>query len=218
MSHARSQNGMTLPEVLVALLVFSAIAATSVYALRLGVDSRDQLARVDDELKKFQIARTLIKTDFAQVTPRRVRNAFGDVEETVFRGNLESFGARREEDERLLAAFVRDGWVNPDAQSPRSALQYVEYVFRNGALLRRSRTYLDETDNADWNERVLFDDLVDARAGFLLGEQRGELEWTDIWPVGGTVAPPQAVSITIEQEGREPVEKYIWIGALGGGA
>jgi prepilin-type N-terminal cleavage/methylation domain-containing protein len=59
------QQGLTLPEVLIALLVFSAIAATSVYALRLGVDSRDQLARVDDELKSFQLARTLIKEDMA---------------------------------------------------------------------------------------------------------------------------------------------------------
>jgi general secretion pathway protein J len=210
----RRQRGLTLPEVLIALLVFSAIAATSVYALRLGVDSRDQLARVDDELKAFQIARAIIKEDMAQVTMRRVRNEFGDMEETVFRGNLESFGARREDDERLLAAFVRGGWINPDAEAPRSALQYVEYVYRNGALIRRSRAYLDEAPDADMSERVLFGDLQDARATFLLGEARGELEWADIWPVGANAPPPKAVAITLEREGRPPLQQFFWIGAF----
>lgn len=213
-----SQKGLTLPEVLVALLVFSAIAATSVYALRLGVDSRDQLARIDDELKSFQIARAIIKEDMAQLAMRRVRNEFGDMEETVFRGNLDSFGARREDDERLLAAFVRGGWINPDAEAPRSALQYVEYVYRNGALIRRSRTYLDEAPDADVSERVLFGDLLDARATFLLRETRGELEWADIWPVGANAAPPKAVAITIEREGRAPLQQFFWIGAFAGPA
>ncbi|PQA86802.1 type II secretion system minor pseudopilin GspJ [Hyphococcus luteus] len=210
------QKGMTLPEVLIALLVFAAIATASVYALRLGVDSRDQLARVDAELKTFQIARTLIKEDMAQVTMRRVRNQFGDMEETVFRGNLESFGARREDDERLLAAFVRGGQINPDAAAPRSALQYVEYVYRNGALIRRSRAYLDEAEDADVIERVLFDGLLDAKAEFLLGEQRGELEWADIWPVGAGSAPPRAVAITLERENRPPLRQLFWIGSVGG--
>lgn len=211
------QQGMTLPEVLIALLVFAAIAATSVYALRLGVDSRDQLARIDDDLKTFQIARTLIKEDMAQVTLRRVRNEYGDMVETVFRGNLESFGARREDDERLLASFVRGGWINPDAESPRSALQYVEYVYRNGALIRRSRAYLDEASGADVSERVLFDGLDDAQASFLLRETRGELEWADIWPVGSASPPPKAVAITIEREGRPPVRQLFWVGAIGSG-
>lgn len=212
----RRQKGLTLPEVLVALLVFSAIAATSVYALRLGVDSRDQLARVDDELKTFQIARAIVKEDMAQVAMRRVRNEFGGMEETVFRGNLESFGARREDDERLLAAFVRGGRINPDAEAPRSALQYVEYVFRDGALIRRARAYVDEAPGADVNERVLFGDLLDARASFLLGEQRGDLEWADIWPVGTSAPPPKAVAITLEREGRPPLLQYFWIGEFAG--
>ncbi len=216
MTFARRQKGMTLPEVLIALMVFAAIATASVYALRLGVDSRDQLARVDEELKSFQIARTLIKEDMAQVAPRRVRNEFGDMEETVFRGNLESFGARREDDERLLAAFVRGGAINPDAVAPRSTLQFVEYVYRNGALIRRSRAYLDEAENSDAVERILFDGLVDARAEFLLRENRGDLEWADIWPVGGAGQPPKAVSITLERENAGPLRQLFWIGAVGG--
>lgn len=209
--NARAQKGLTLPEVLIALLVFSAIAATAVYALRLGVDSRDQLAVVDDDLKSFQIARTLIKEDLAQITARTVRDEFGDGRPAPFMGNLQNFASRREDDERVLASFVRAGWINPGAEEPRSALQYVEYVFRDGALLRRSRAYLDEASGADADERVLFANLVDAQAAFLIGEQRGELEWSDIWPVSGRGSAPQALSITLDREGREPVEQLFWI-------
>ncbi|WP_428409172.1 type II secretion system minor pseudopilin GspJ [Hyphococcus sp.] len=215
---ARAQQGLTLPEVLIALLVFSAIAATAVYSLRLGVDSRDQLASVDKDLKSFQIARTLIKEDLAQVSARRVRDEFGDGRPAAFMGNLETFGARRQEDERVLASFVRAGWINPGADEPRSALQYVEYVFRGGALIRRTRAYLDEASDADTSERILFGGLLDARAAFLLGEQRGELDWADIWPVSGAGAPPRALSIILEREGRAPIEQLFWIGAVEAGS
>ncbi len=213
------QKGLTLPEVLIALLVFAAIAATSVYALRLGVDSRDQLAHIDDELKSFQIARTLIKEDLTQLTLRIVRDEFGEPRPAAFLGNLTSFGARREDDERILASFVRNGWLNPGAGEPRSALQYVEYVYRGGALVRRSRAYLDDATGADFSERVLFDGLIDARAAFLLNEVRGELNWSEIWPVtGGSLPPPEAISITLDREGRAPVEQFFWIGKIEAGA
>ncbi len=215
--NSSQQKGMTLPEVLIALLVFSAIAATSVYALRLGVDSRDQLARVDDELKSFQLTRTLIKEDMAQVTQRNVRDEFGVTQPAAFLGNLSSFGARREDDERVLASFVREGWLNPGANEPRSSLQYVEYVYRGGALLRRNRAYLDDASRADETERVLFDGLADARAAFLLNEVRGELNWSDIWPVTGASPPPLAISITLDREGRAPLEQLFWLGRAGVG-
>jgi general secretion pathway protein J len=207
---------MTLPEVMIALLVFAAIASTSVYALRLGVDSRDQLGRVDDSLKSFQIARTLIKEDLAQATDRIVRDEFGAPLPAAFRGNLVSFGGSAADDERLLAAFVRAGWRNHEARAPRSALQYVEYVFKNGALIRRARVYLDDTANADVMERTLFEGLDDARMAFLTGELRGELQWADIWPVPGRPAAPRAVSLTLEREGEEPLEQLFWIGEVGG--
>ncbi len=208
------QRGMTLPEVLVALLVFAAIASASVYALRLGVDSRDQLAAADAELKAFQIARTLIKEDLAQVTRRKVRDEFGEIGPAAFRGNLVTFGGRVEDDENVLMAFVRDGWVNPGAHAPRSALQYVEYIFRDGALIRRARIYLDEAAQSDVIERVLFDGLEGASAAFLVGEERGELAWADIWPVSAASAPPPAVALRLEWPDRAPLEQRFWIGEM----
>lgn len=211
----QKQKGMTLPEVMVALLVFSLISASSVYALRLGVDSRDQLEAADAELKSLQLARILIKEDLAQIVARPVRNEFGEQGQFIFEGGQSVFGGRIEDDERILFSFVRGGRINPGALAPRSALQHVEYVFRDGAVVRRSRSFVDETTNSETVERIIFDDIQDARAEFLNGQVRGELDWADAWPVGGNGRPPRAVAVITEKENTPPLRQLFWIGGLG---
>ena len=220
------QKGLTLAEVMVALLIFSLIAASSVYALRLGVESRDQLEAADDELKRLQLARLLIKEDLAQITPRPARDEFGIAPASVFFGGEVVFSGRREDDERILLSFVRGGWVNPGAVSPRSALQHVEYVFTGGALVRRARAFVDETQASEGFERVLFDNLDEAYTEFLVGEVRGDLDWADAWPLDGAViggagggadaSLPRAVALVMRmEEGAPLLRQYFWLGELG---
>ncbi len=210
------QRGFTLPEVLVALLIFALIAAASVYALRLGVDSRDQLSESDERLKELQIARLLIKEDFAQITPRPVRDEFGILTPAFFHGGQSLFLRRPEDGEDVLVSFVRAGWINPNAQSPRSALQYVEYILKDGALIRRARVYLDDASRSERLERVLFDGLESVNIEFLAGEVRRELQWADAWPVAGAQSPPpQAVAITTTDTDGAELRQLFWIGDLG---
>lgn len=214
---AGAQAGMTLAEVMVALLVFSLIAASSVYALRLGVESRDQLELADDELKRFQLARLLIKEDLAQVVARPARDEFGVQRSAVFMGGQAVFGGSVEDDEEILLSFVRGGWTNPGAVAPRSAIQHVEYIFRNGALIRRARAFVDEAQNSERFERVIFEDIEDAYAEFLIGETRGELDWAEAWPLGpGGERPPPAVALVIEEaDEAAPLRMLFWIGDVG---
>lgn len=214
--HVKSQNGVTLPEVLISLLIFALIASASVYALRLGVDSREQLSAADDQLKKLQIARILIKQDLAQVVARPARDEFGGLSPVYFSGGQTSFASRVEDDEKILISFTRGGWLNARAATPRSALQYVDYIFKGGAVIRRARIYIDETPNAEYVERVLFDGLSDASAKFLIGEFRGELDWADAWPISGSgQRPPRAVALVLEENGTETLRQLFWIGELG---
>ena len=212
------QKGLTLAEVMIALLVFSLIAASSVYALRLGVESRDQLETADSELKRLQLARLLVKEDLAQIVARPARDAFGVQVPAVFQGGQSVFGGRVEDDEEILMSFVRGGWINPQAIAPRSALQHVEYIFRDGEVIRRARTFVDETQGGEHVERVVFDGLEDAYTEFLIGEVRGELDWAEAWPVGNDGSrPPQAVALVIEEEGVPPLRQLFWLGDLGAG-
>jgi len=212
----QSQKGVTLPEVLISLLIFALIASASVYALRLGVDSREQLSAADQQLKKLQIARILIKEDLAQVVARPARDEFGGLSPVYFAGGQTSFAGRAEDDEKILVSFTRGGWLNARAATPRSTLQHVEYIFKGGAIIRRARIYLDEAPNAEIVERVLFDGLTGANAQFLIGEFRGELDWADVWPVsGGAQRPPRAVALVLEQGGSETLRQLFWIGEVG---
>lgn len=211
-----SQAGMTLAEVMVALLIFALIASSSVYALRLGVNSRDQLEEADAALKSIQLARILIKEDLAQTTARPARDEFGVQRTNIFEGGQASFGGRAEDDERILFSFVRGGRINPGALSPRSALQHVEYIYRGGEVIRRARAFVDETSNSETIERVVFAGLTDAYAEFLNGETRGELNWVEAWPVGATgVGPPRAVALVLEEGNAPSLRLLFWIGDLG---
>jgi len=206
------QSGFTLPEVLVALLIFSLIAAASVYALRLGVNARDQLGEADDALRELQLARMLIKEDMAQIVLRHVRDEFGDPAPAAFQGGRDIRRGRVEDDERILMSFTRAGWINPDARAPRSALQYVEYVRRGDQLIRRARLYLDDAGGGERIERVLFEGVEEAGVEFLSGEFRGALEWASEWPVPGATSAPPAIALTISNEAVRDLRQLFWIG------
>lgn len=209
----RSQRGLTLAEVLIALFILAMIATASVYALRLGVDSRDQLDEFDRDVAGLQISHLIMREDFAQITLRRVRDRFGTpLGGAVFGGQVR-FGASRDSDEEILVSFVRDGWINPEAAAPRSSLQHVEYIFRDGSLIRRARVFLDEVENADANERVMFEGLASAEVEFLTGVSRGELQWADAWPVAsGDTSAPRALAITVYESPERSLRQLFWIG------
>ena len=182
--------------------------------MRLGVDSRDQLAKTTDELRDLQIARILIKEDLAQFVDRRVRDEFGNISPQSFTGG-DNFGRRRDvEAGELLFSFVRGGRMNPNAVDPRSALQYVEYVYLDGAVRRRARDYLDESALTEMTERVLFDGLEQARAEFPVADAVGDIDWVSEWPVAGGVegAPPPAAALVLQRFEKDEERHLFWIG------
>ena len=210
------QHGLTMIEVMMALLVFSIVAAASVYTLRLGVDARDQLTQADDTLKDIQLARILIKEDLAQAVVRTTRDEFGVASPSPFQGGRNVVRTRIEDDERILVSFTRAGWINPRAAAPRSALQYVEYVLVGDEVIRRARIYLDDAGDSARQERVLFRGVEDAQVEFLSGEFRGELEWATEWPLPGAArAIPRAVAVTVNAEGLGELRQFFWIGEVG---
>lgn len=212
---ASRQRGFTLAELLVALIIFAFVAAACVYSLRLGVDARDQLAKADGRLTQMQTARAIIREDMLQLADRPVRDEFGDIAGPAFMGGTELRLRRRSSpDETLLLAFVRRGWINPENQAPRSTLQYVEYIEKNGSVIRRIRPYLDGARNQPVFERILFKDVGDLEISFLAGEVRGELEWEDGWPYANYSLFPKAIAITFTTQRFGRLTQRFWIGEI----
>ncbi len=206
------QRGFTLPELLVALFIFALIATASVYALRLGVEARDQLAATDARLSEIEIARALIRGDMTSVVDRSVRDEFGEPLGPAFEGGSALRRRPAVTGERLLLSFVRGGWANPANQAPRSNLQYVEYIEKNGSLLRRTRPYLDDARGQREFDRVLFKDARDVEISFLAGEARGERDWAAGWPLPGGGGFPRVVTLSFTTSRYGTLVQRFWIG------
>ena len=211
------QRGVTLPELLIALIIFAMIAGAGVYAMRLAVDGREQLDEADARLREWQIARAVIKEDLAQLSPRVVRDEFGVAQPSAFIGGLALQERPAVAGETALIAFVRRGWRNPGDVAPRSSLQYVEYVLKDRTLLRRTRVYLDAAPRHAVTDRALFTDIQAAEASFLVGESSRGLEWAPFWPgPGASGFAPRAVRLTLRAPRLGEIEQLFWIGRLDG--
>ncbi|MEM9169867.1 MAG: type II secretion system minor pseudopilin GspJ [Pseudomonadota bacterium] len=198
----RGQRGVTLVELLVALMIFTFIAAVAAYTIRLSVDARTLLEKAEAQTRDFEAFRVRMKQDLAQIVPRPVRNEFGAATAIWFYGGAAhpiDFGDRQAgASERLLASFVRDGWINPQAEEPRASLQFVQYLVRDGALIRRTRPYLDDARGLADVERVMMTGLTAVDMRFLRGEAAGRFDWVVDWPPSDAPLTPRAVEVTLE--------------------
>jgi general secretion pathway protein J len=175
-------KGFTLVEMLVALFIFSLIAAASVGIMRFTVDNRETVRAHAGRLAEFQRMRAILKADLSQAAERRTRDANGRPIREAFYGGTGGTGVP-------ILRLARRGWENPDAE-PRASVQYVEYRLVDGRLERVARRALD--GGAFGPPQILVDRVRQAAIHFLWHGQ-----WIENLP-GGPVDPlPQAVRFDI---------------------
>lgn len=127
----RGSVGFTLIELLVALAVFALVAVAAVVVMRQSIDQRDAVRARLQQVREFQLAHGLLRSDLQQAAVRRTRNSEGSAARTAFVASPPGVPGP-------LFGFVRRGWSNPD-QAPRASLQYVEYRVVDGRLERSAR-------------------------------------------------------------------------------
>jgi general secretion pathway protein J len=213
----RRQHGLTLPELLVALLIFAMISGAAVYALRLSVEGREQLTAADGDIRAMQVARLVLKQDLAMVALRTVRDEFGDPYPAPFLGGDGLAFRRPKEGERVLLAFVRRDWANPGDVAPRSTLQAVEYLVIGDKFVRRVRPYLDDARGQPRIDRALLEGVTNVEIGFYGGTETGAgLSWTALWPAPPATGPaPEAIRLVMTTKRFGEIEQLFWIGKAG---
>ena len=110
-----TSRGFTLVEMLVAMAVFSLLAVAASSLLGVSLRNADVFTRADAATRELQIARTIMRADFAQIARRPVRDAYGAPTPTVFAGGAAVA-------EKPILSFVRYGWDNPGGIDPRASL------------------------------------------------------------------------------------------------
>ncbi|NHK29077.1 type II secretion system minor pseudopilin GspJ [Parvularcula flava] len=213
-SNDSNQKGFTLVEMVIAMMIFSVIAVSGIVIMRLSINSNEQLQRSTDMAGDFQIARSLIKSDLAQIARRKVRDEFGYIlPGPMYGGELTAFGNAVERDgERLLFGIVSSGNINPGNRYPRSRLQYIEYLVIDDALIRRTWNYPDRQRGTPGTDRVLFAGLEDIEIRFLVGPL-----WEDYFVSRGTVPLPGAVELSFIHPVFGEMRQLFYAGQLEGG-
>lgn len=208
-----AQRGVTLPELLVALLIFAMISGVAVYALRLTVEGRDQLGLADASIRQMQIARLLIKEDLLQAAPRITRDELGNQNPGAFLGGKGLSFRLPKDGETVLLAFVRRGFANPGALAPRPSLQAVEYLLVGDRLVRRTRPYLDDAAGQPRTDRTLLAGVEAAEIAFFLNETSAGLNWVELWPSPQLAEPlPAGVRLTLATKNYGTFEQLFYLG------
>ena len=191
-------NGFTLLEMLLALVIFTAVSIAGWQILSTITNARDVQSAHEQRLKELDYAFLLMKQDIRQLLDRGKR-----IDEKVSKQSLfVEEGLLNSDDQGMT--FVRAGWHNSESRLPRSTLQRVYYRLKDNRLERGYDRVLDTpTDDEpvyrplitgveslsfrfyyknQWQEKLSGSTLPEAVAVQLVLEKEGELERRFILP------------------------------------
>ncbi|MCP4335514.1 MAG: type II secretion system minor pseudopilin GspJ [Gammaproteobacteria bacterium] len=151
-------QGFTLFEMLIAVSIFALMGAFAFFALGQLTRNGQAVGEANDRLSDMQFAVVYFNRDWTQVSPRKIRNQYGDEESNIII-------------EDNVITFTRGGWSNL-LQHPRSSLQRVQYLVLDNKLLRRHWRSLDQGIAEEPIQTVLLDNVESMEVEFLdvLGE------------------------------------------------
>jgi len=192
-------DGFTLLELLVALSIFSLLAAMSYSGLQAVLEQQSYTEQAAERLGELQKLYLVMQRDIEQIVPRMVRDEFGDAQLPVVGGDA--------------LQFTRGGWRNP-AGRQRSTLQRVGYAYDDEQLVRYTWSVLDRAQDSEALQQPLIEDVERMQLRYL---DRND-EWREQWPDANADADvdpedllrvlPKAIEVTIEHKRLGPI---VWL-------
>lgn len=160
------QHGFTLFEMVIAVSIFALMGVIAFGGLGQMTRTGQAVADANDRLSDLQFAVVYFNREWIQVSPRKVRNQFGDEEPNIV----------IDDDE---ITFTRSGWGNLLGQR-RSTLQRVQYLLLDNKLVRRHWRSLDQGIAEQPIQTVLLENVESMEFEF----QDGQGKAIEEWPLG----------------------------------
>ena len=184
-------KGMTLLELVIAVAVFSLVAAAAYGALSQGLLAQDRLQQQQHFWQRFETVFNLIHTDLEQaveLTPRTPGSK-------AFDGH--GYGASSAYGNMLV--FTR-GVTTSYQGGAASPFQRVAYHLDEGKLYRRVQARLDQPYGAEAQAELLLGGVKDIRLRYLAGADRWTTRWPQPLPAEPASGLPRAVEMNLELE------------------
>lgn len=191
------QRGFTLFEMVIAVAIFALIGVSAFGGLgqltRVGQAVSEDNARLSD----LQFAVVYFKRDWTQVSPRMIRNQYGDEEANIV----------IEDD---VITFTRSGWHNLLGHK-RSNLQRVQYLVVDNELRRRYWFSLDQGIGEEPIEAVLLKNVKSMRVAFVDARGKDVEQWPQ--QASGTTATgkPILLSFSLDLEKMGEIKRLLEI-------
>ncbi|MCP4387166.1 MAG: type II secretion system minor pseudopilin GspJ [Gammaproteobacteria bacterium] len=145
-------KGFTLFEMVIAVSIFAIMGVIAFGGLGQMTRTGQSVADANNRLSDLQFAVVYFARDWMQVSPRDIRNQYGDEEANIIIEND-------------VITFTRGGWSNLRGL-PRSSLQRVQYRVVDNQLLRRHWVSLDQGIGEEPVQVVLLDNVESMEVGF----------------------------------------------------
>ena len=199
-SQRRKSAGFTLFEMVIAVSIFALMGVIAFGGLGQMTRTGQAVTEANDRLSDLQFAVVYFVRDWTQVSPRAIRNQYGDEEANIV----------IEDD---VITFTRSGWDNLLGQ-PRSTLQRVQYLVLDKQLVRRYWRSLDQGIGEQPIQMILLDDVEAMEVGFL--NSPGKLIRN--WPgeTGAGEGEPIMLAVRFELKDLGEITRYLEVpsGAL----
>jgi general secretion pathway protein J len=178
----RRSAGFTLFEMIIAVSIFAVMGVIAFGGLGQMTRTGQAVADANDRLSDLQFAVVYFVRDWVQVSPRKIRNQYGDEESNIV----------LTEDS---ISFTRSGWSNLLGH-PRSTLQRVQYLIVDKQLVRRHWSSLDQGIGENPIQVTMLDNVESMEIVF--HNQQGNA--MRVWPVesGSEGGTPILLAFTLE--------------------
>ena len=176
------QFGFTLLEMVIAVSIFALMGAAAFTGLTHMTRNGQEIADANDRLSDMQFAVVYMSRDWSQVSPRRIRNQYGDEEHNIII-------------EDNVITFTRSGWSNLLGHQ-RSNLQRVQYRVVDNQLRRLHWPSLDQAIGEEPIEVTLLDDVESLEVEFVDALNKPIRQWPADTELSG--APPIVLAIRLE--------------------
>jgi general secretion pathway protein J len=193
----KRDDGFTLVEMMVALLIFGMLAAAGVSLLTFSVRAQAAATERLDKVADDQRMASLLASDLGQALPRITRDLIG--------ANQRAFAGTNGVGAAPVLRYVRGGWSNPDG-ALRAGVQRVEIALDQGRLERRTYAMVDGA-TAD-EPMVLAEDVDNVRLRY-----RDKGLWKPAWDDPRPDALPRAVELIVKRKDQPALMMAFLVGA-----